>query len=258
MTDESITVPVPARRVHLDWVPAVFITPRQTFKQIAAQASSVWLTPLVLLSLTALTLVIVSGPARQAAAQSSLVLPQDFQNYSPEMQAQTMQAAQATQGPVFIYGFPALLALGKVWAGWLLVGGLLHLGMTLFGGRGSTGSAMNLVAWSALPFGLRDIVRIIATASTHQLINTPGISGFAPQGGRAALFLSKLMASLDVYLIWHILLLVLGVCLATGLTRRKSWSVVFLTILVGVCLEAAFGFLASLLGSMSVTRPFFF
>jgi hypothetical protein len=258
MTDAILTSPGLARRVNLDWVPAVYFSPRPIFKQIASQSRGVWLTPLLIMTLTALILALVSGPARQAAAQSSITLPPDFQNYPPEMQAQTLQAAQVSQGPLFIYVFPAVLALGKVWIGWMLVGGLLHLVLTLIGGRGNTGAAMNLVAWSALPFALRDLLRIIVVASTHTLINNPGLSGFAPAGGRAALFLGKLMASFDIYLVWHILLLVLGVRLATGLGRGKTWTAVLITILLGVFLEASFGFLASLLSGMSVTRPFFF
>jgi hypothetical protein len=258
MADAIISATGPARRINLDWVPAVYFSPRQIFKLIASQSRAVWLTPLLFMTLTALILALVSGPARLAAAQSGITLPPDFQNYSPEMQAQTLQAAQVSQGPVFIYVFPAVLALGKVWIGWMLVGGLLHLVLTLFGGRGNTGASMNLVAWSALPFALRDILRIIVVASTHSLINNPGLSGFAPTGGRAALFLSKILASFDIYLVWHVLLLVLGVRLATGLGRGKTWMTVLITILLGVFLEASSGFLASLLSGMSVTRPFFF
>lgn len=258
MSETISTAVVPARRLNLDWVPAVYFTPRQAFKQISTQTRRVWLTPLLFMSLTALILVLLSGPTRLAAAQSSLSLPADFQNYSPEMQAQTMQAAQATQGPVFIYVFPAVLALGQVWVGWLLMGGLLHLVLTLFGGRSSTGSAMNLVAWSALPFALRDLVRSVAVISTHALVNNPGLSGFAPTGGRLALFLGKLLGTIDIYLIWHILLLVLGLRLGIGLSRGKTWAAVLITLLVGVGLQAALGFAASLAGGLSVSGPFFF
>lgn len=39
------------------------------------------------------------------------------------------------------------------------MGGLLHLVLTMLGGRDSTGGALNIVAWAALPFALRDLVR---------------------------------------------------------------------------------------------------
>jgi hypothetical protein len=258
MTDVTMTTNAPVRRINLEWIPAVFFTPRRVFKQITGQSKTIWLTPLLFTTLTALILVAVTGPIRLAAAQNNIVLPPDFQNYSPEMQAQTLQASQATQGPVFIYVFPSILAIARVWLGWLLVGGLLHLVLTLFGGRSSAGSALNLVAWAALPFALRDIIRIIAAVSTHTLIANPGLSGFAPAGGRLALFVGKLLATLDIYLVWHILLLVLGVRLATGLNRGKTWGAVLITMLVGVGLEAALGFVSALLSGVSVTRPFFF
>jgi ABC-type lipoprotein release transport system permease subunit len=68
MSDAMITTATPVRRINLDWLPSVFFTPRQVFKQIAGQTRSVWLTPLLFMTLSALVR-LISGlyPALRAA-----------------------------------------------------------------------------------------------------------------------------------------------------------------------------------------------
>lgn len=259
MSDVALTPIDPPRRFRFHWVPAVLFRPRQAFARISEQHTSVWLTPLVILSITALLYVAAAGFQKQAAALTGEVtLPPDYQYYSPEQQAQFQQAMAATQGPVFLFVFPAIMALGKVWLGWLLVGGLIHLVLTLMGGRGDTGAAMNLVAWASLPFALRDLVRAVAIQSTHRLISAPGLSGFAPAGAdNLGLFLTAFLVLIDIYLIWHIILLVIGVLATNGLTPVKAIGSVLVAILLVLGLQALASSLMAGLGSLTIIRPFF-
>jgi hypothetical protein len=247
------------KRFHFEWVFPALFHPRPTFEKIAAQAGSVWFTPLLILTLAAVGLVLAAGPVKQQIIMSTPPeLPPDFQYYSPEMQAQFMQAQAATQSPVFIYVMPALATVFRVWAGWLLVGGLLHLVLTLLGGRGATSAAMNLVAWSSLPFALRDLVRIVSLLLTKQLIENPGISGFASSGeGFLPAFLAAFLSQVDIYLIWHLILLSIGVRVASGLKTGKVVLGVALVIFLVVLVYAALNALITSLGGMTIVRPFF-
>jgi hypothetical protein len=257
---ETVLAPVESpRRFHFDWVPAVFFHPRQTFAKIASQTRGVWLTPILILSLTALLQVLVTGSIKQAAALSGEVsLPPNFQYYSPEQQAQFQQAMAATSGPVFLYVFPAIVALFRVWLGWLLVGGLLHLVLTMLGGRGDTGAAMNLVAWASLPLALRELVRAAAMYSSKQLISAPGISGFVtPDGGNLSLFLASLLALVDIYLVWHAILLIVGVRAGNGISSAKATGGVFITLLIVLTLQTLISYFTTKLGGLTIIRPFF-
>ena len=258
---EAIPLPVEnPRRLHLDLVLPVLFSPRRAFARIAAQSGAVWLTPLLILTIMALIQVGVAGQIRQQAALAGgpVEVPPELQWMTPEDQAQFQQAMAATQGPVFIYVFPALLAIGSVWIGWLLVGGIIHLALTLLGGRGATGSAINLVAWSSLPFAVRSLVRIVAMLVTHQLINRPGLSGFAPQGeDNLAAYLAVFFSLIDIYIIWHIVLLIIGVRAASGLSIGKSVAAVVMVILSVSALQALLTFGTSRLASLTVIRPFF-
>jgi hypothetical protein len=258
--EADVDAPIESQhRFYFRWVPAVLFRPVRAFARIAAQTKGVWLTPILILTLTAVVYVIASGPTRKAiAAAAPAELPENFQYFSPEQQAQFQQSSAATQGNVFIYAFPALVAVLKVWFGWLLVGGLLHLVMTLLGGRGDTGAAMNLVAWAGLPYAVLDIVRTVFVLSTHQVVKTSGLAGFAPSGESAwAQFAAYLLALVDIYVIWHIILLVVGVRASNGISRGKAAGGVIFTILLVLSVQALISFGISRLGSLTVIRPFF-
>jgi hypothetical protein len=246
-------------RFHFRWIPAVLFTPRKAFAAIVSSHRGKWLTPLTVLSISGLLAASVAGPIKQQIAQmGGLPLPPDFQYWGPDQQAQFMQAAQATQNPVFFYVFPALIALVSVWIGWLLVSGLLHFTQTLLGGRGSSTTSLNLVAWSALPLALRDLVRIGSMLVTRRLIETPGLAGFAPEGEGFALYLASLLALLDIYIVWHLVLLIIGVRQANGISVRKAFGGVFFTLLVVLAIQASLAYLVGLFSNLSITRPFFF
>jgi hypothetical protein len=203
--------------------------------------------------------VLVAGPLKkQAALNSPPELPPNFEYYSPEDQAQFMQALQATQSDVFFFVFPALSAVARVWLGWLIVSGLVYLALTVLGGRGATGSALNLVAWASLPFAVRDLVRIAAMLTTDRLISTPGLAGFAPAGeGGLNLYLAALLALIDLYVIWQIALLTIGVQVASGLRLSKALLGMAAVILFVIAIQALVAYFGSSLSGLTIIRPFF-
>jgi hypothetical protein len=228
--------------------------PRQGFQEMASEARPTWLTPMLLLSITGILVVIVAGYLKsRAALMGEGPLPPDWQFWTPEMQNNYMQAQQATQGPVFLYVMPMIGSLTGLWLGWLLLAGLLHFGSTLLGGRGSMQSALNVVAWASLPFAVRDILRIIFMLATGHAIVNPGLSGFISTPG----FVAQLLARLDIFLIWHVILLVIGLGLADGLPRTKAVTGVVVVLSLVLLAQAGLGALSSGFGGLAVQRPFF-
>ncbi|MCC6189833.1 MAG: YIP1 family protein [Anaerolineales bacterium] len=248
------------RRFHFDWLLPLLTRPRATFAKIAAAPRPSWLTPLLVLTLTGLLPVLVAGPIKAAAAQSGQVeLPLDFEFWTPEQQAQFFQAQQTTSGPVFIYVFPALITVTRVWFGWLVMGGLLHLLLTMLGGRDSTGGALNIVAWASLPFAVRDLVRAGYMLVEKQLITNAGLTGFAPAGdGWAYAALAEVLARVDLYTLWYIVLLYLGVRASGGLSAGKALAGILIALLVMLILGLLPAVIASAFGGLNIVRPFFF
>lgn len=243
-----------ARRFDFSRLLSIITRPRQTFGEMAAEARATWLTPMLVLSMTAILVVVVAGYLKtQAAMMGEVELPPDWQYWSPDMQENYMQAQQATQGATFIYIIPLVGALTALWVGWVLVAGLLHLGSTLLGGRGSMPGALNIVAWASLPFAIRDLLRVVFMLSAGHTISSPGLSGFATSAG----LLAQLLSRLDVFMIWYIVLLVIGFAIADGLPRGKAVLGVVIVMLIVLFTQAGLASLTSGLGGQAVQRPFF-
>jgi hypothetical protein len=256
----ELTLTTDKRRFYFNWIPDVFFRPRLSFQRIASVSFAIWITPLLVISCLVLINTLAVGRIKsQAVITGELTYPPDYQYYTPEQQAQYMQAAQSTQGPVFIYVLPVIASLLGVWIVWLILGGVLHLVTTLFGGRGSTVMSMNIVAWASLPLALRALIQVIYTLVTKNAISNPGLSGFSPTGDTGLLlFVGQVLRLIDIYIVWQILLLMLGVRTATALSISKSIICVLLAIFVILALQAGFAHLGTLLGNLSITRPFFF
>lgn len=244
----------PARRFDLPRAQAMLFRPRHSFQEMASESRGTWLTPMLLLSITAILVVIVAGYLKsRAAMMGEVTLPPDWQFWTPEMQNNYMQAQQATQGPVFNYVMPMVGSLAGLWVGWLLLAALLHFGSTLLGGRGSMQSALNIVAWASLPFAVRDILRIVFMLVAGHAITSPGLSGFTTTPGVVA----QLLTRLDIFLIWHVVLLVIGFAISDGLPRPKAVTGVVVVMLLVLFAQAGLGALTSSFGGLAVQRPFF-
>jgi hypothetical protein len=244
-------------RFHFDWIPRTLRHPGQFFTELIEENRALWLTPMLTLTITGMLLVLATG-ILASPIQTEATPSVNSQSYTPEQQAQLQQALAATQGPVFDYVFPMLTLLLRVWVGWLFVGGMLHLVLTLLGGRRSSLVAMNLVAWAGLPLAIRDLVRIGAVVVTHQHITAPGLSGFIPPAASGVwLFGGALLALIDLFMLWHIVLLVIGVQRGDSLTWPRAWGGVLVTVGIAMVLQALAGYLSSSVASLSVVRPFF-
>ena len=212
---------------------------------------------LLVLSILAILVILVGGQPRIIQAQTNVELPQDFQYWPPEMQQEYLDNQANKTNALYIYIFPALGALAGVWILWFLLGSILHLALTLAGSRGSNTSALNLVAWASLPFAIRYIVQAFAIMSSKQLIAAPGLSGFlAADGNGFMIFLRGVLAQIDLYLIWQVVLLLVGVLPMTGLARAKAWTSVLASVLIILALAALPGLVVSQLGGLSTTPNF--
>jgi Yip1 domain len=248
------------KRLNFSWIPELLFHPRRCFQNLASITNPYWLTPLLILSIAVSVNIFIVGHIKsQAALMGEMTYPPDFQYYTPEQQVQYTQAIQSTQGPVFLYVLPIFAALFRVWIGWLILGGLLHLTSTLFGGRGSTTLSLNIVAWASLPLAIREFVQIIYLLVTKRIINYPGLSGFSQVvDSGLPLYLNQVLALIDIYLLWQIMLLIIGIRISMGLTPIKSIFSVILSVLIILLIQSGISYLGSVLGNLNITRPFFF
>jgi hypothetical protein len=248
------------RRFHFDWLLPVLWRPRRTLNRITEVTNGAWLTPMLVLTLAVLVTVFVAGPIRKEAAMAgTLPVPQDFQWWPPEQQELFMQNLSGTSGPLFTHGIPAFSGLVKIWFGWLLLGGVLHLTLTLAGSRSSAGSVLSVVAWASTPLILRYVVQSVYMLSTHTLIRSPGLAGFAPVGeGGGVRFLTALLPLIDLYLVWQVALMVVGLRPLSRIPLGRIWIAVLISVAIVLAVMALPGFLLSQMEGLNIVRPFYF
>lgn len=238
-------------------VPLLF-RPRATLAGIVAADRPLWRAPILLLLLATVAHALLAGSINAAArAGGEVVPPPNFEFWTPEQQAQYQQAATATNNATFNYVLPALGAVLGVLLMWLLVSWLLHLVLTLLGGRGTSQGAINVVAWASLPFVLRAVVQIVAMLMTDGLVVGGGLSGFAPAGeGAFNVFLASMLGQIDLYFLWHVILVYLGARLSSRLPRAKTWLAVLIVFALVMALRALPDVVLARFGDLTIIQPF--
>ncbi len=256
--DLPLVQPRDDRPWRFDRVVPLLIRPRATLAAIVESDRPQWRVPIVLLLLAAVIHALVAGSIKAAArASGEIVLPPNYEFYTPEQQAQFQQAATATNNTTFNYILPALGAVLGVLVMWLLVSWLLHLVLTLLGGRGSSRAAINVVAWASLPFVLGAVVQTVAMLLSDQLVAGSGLTGFAPTGeGSWPVFLASVLGQIDLYAIWHIILVYIGARLSSRLPRGKCWLAVLLVFALVMALRALPDVILARFGDLTIIQPF--
>jgi hypothetical protein len=106
---------------------------------------------------------------------------------------------------------------------------------------------------------LRDLVRVGYMLAQHQLLANPGLAGFAPVGeGWLYAVLGDLFSRIDIYTVWYVVLLYLGVRASVGLSGGKSLAGILIALLIVLILGLAPTIVLSLVSDLSIVQPFFF
>lgn len=241
------------------WILEILIRPRATIQLINKEQKHIWLTPLVVLSVLAILVLVIAAPIRRNAIQMGLTTPPDFQYYSADQQAQFYNAQTTQTSPLFMYVFPILFSLVAIWLSWFILGSVLHLALTLSGSRALSIKSYNMVGWSMVPLGVRSLVQIIAMIITRSTINGAGLSGLvSAEATGVTAYLAALLGLIDIFFIWHIVLLILGTRDYSGLARKKALSATLISLFIFMIIFALPGFLQSILSTLSFTRYYFF
>jgi hypothetical protein len=78
-----------------------------------------------------------------------------------------------------------------------------------------------------------------------------------PTGGFST-YLTMVLSLVDVYLVWQIVLLIVGARLMGNITRSKAIGTVLVCVFLVLLLQAIPGTVTQVISGMSFSRPFFF
>jgi hypothetical protein len=150
---------------------------------------------------------------------------------------------------------PVLTSVAGLWLGWFLLSVLLYVGMVVSGSSNTFTETLNLVGWSSLPLGLRQIPLLLVSFAIPSLAaNAPGLSALsAGMSDPTGIYLTSLLKLVDVYLVWQVILILLGLGKISTLPFRRVLGVTFVAVVIFLGLAAAPGFLSVVFGQL--TQP---
>ncbi len=213
----------------------MIVRPRATLEYLRERGGRAWWLPALLAVILAILPILVAAPitAQQSREAVAAVQEQFGREISAEEQAQMEQAMSIAASPLITTVFPAVGGVVMLAVGWLVWAGALYLAGMALGGRSTFGQMFCMVVWAWLPYALRGVFQTVYIMASGQIIANPGLSGLVqetrpigeiiaapPRLGQMVLvaFLSRI----DLFLIWNLILLVVGVTVATRLPRRKA------------------------------------
>ncbi len=233
--------------LHLAW--GIVARPRRALTLIGERRRRSWWLPALLILLLATAPVVASGPIRTRQVREEMRAAQEemADRMGDQLSEEDLERAQSiTASPMITVVFPAVSrAVGQV-AGWLIWAAALYLASMALGGRSSFGQIFPVTVWAGLPYALRGLIQTVYVLASGQLIANPGLSGLvrsdrpaadmiASPPGTGERLLSALLGRVDLFTIWHLILLMVAVAAVTHLARRKS---VLVTLGVWVLLTA--------------------
>jgi len=232
--------PVSDRRGFLRLLWGMIAHPRNTLTYLSERAKPRWWLPALLAVLMTVLPVVAGAPLTAEQAREAVLASQERIAEQQGMELSEEQRAQMegmVASPLLIIVFPAIGAVVGLTIGWLTWSGSLYLAGMVFGGRSTFGALFRMVVWTWWPYVLRGLLQTGFILGTGQLITNPGLSGFVSQApsveemmaappSLGQLALSAFLAQIDLFLLWRLALLVVGVGVVMRLRRRKATAIV--------------------------------
>lgn len=212
--------------------------PRRTFQAVLGwHGVASWLIPLLLMVLSAVPLAIVQAPYNKELAQQQV--QRQLQQLPEEQRKEVAAQMEAfTTAPVLIasallgnsFGLLVGLAGQTLW---------LYLGVLILSGDLGLARMWRLSVWSRLPYTVSWLAQAGFTLVAGRTVRYPGLSALVATGNlvqdsRSPLF--ALLGSLDLFWLWHVILVGLGLS-AAQMRRGVVISLTLSYIVLGLAMQ---------------------
>jgi hypothetical protein len=255
MTDVTPT----NKRFYIKLIFPFLIRPRQTYEHVLLRKAT-WYTPLLVISLLMLTQIFVNETKNST---SSGMVPSEsipMEGVPPQGKgieggsSGEVEGGTSPDGMVSGTGsspglmgalLPAAGHLAGIWVGWFVLTLVLFVALVISGSKGNFTQALNLTAWSSLPYAIQILAQVLFAFIYSSATSLPqGLAGLAIKvQGLGGQYLGIFLQRVDVFLIWQIALLMIGAVYISQLPAGKARWLVVLAVLFYLVLAAlpAFG-----------------
>ncbi|MEM8858023.1 MAG: Yip1 family protein [Chloroflexota bacterium] len=226
------------------------ISPDRSFEVIRDHKSWTWV-------FTALLIIVAASFPQIIIIQRTI---QQFQAAGPqlppgiEVSEEELEMMQAST-PTFTFWFGLIGVVVGLLIIWVIWAGIILLFVSMFGGRAEFGRLWRLAIWASLPLAIQGVlggIYLLVAGGMQPLllsaaaflsnpmeqfasgnISPDDFASFVPpSAGELALF--SLAGFLDVFVIWRLLLMILGVMIVAKLNWKKSAAIILIPWLIGV------------------------
>jgi len=231
MTDISPAVTAPSQEKpssSFSRIVGVLFSPSRTFEDIARKPD--WVVPAIVIAVVVMLSVIVTVPRIDFEGQFREAFEQKGMAGRQAEQALKFAVAFAKGGqyaaPFILIGVLAVIAL------------LYFLGTKLLGGAANYPQVFSVVLYGFMPQVLRVIIKIPIVLTKHGL--SPQEAETVVRSSPAFLtsfkdnpMLWALLNRFDLFLIWSLILMVIGLAIASRLSRAKTAAIVVVVWCIG-------------------------
>lgn len=218
----------------------VVLHPGAAMRRLDAYPGRRWWFPLVVLTVLGVVNALILTPRITAAAMQNI----DFS----QMAAAGVDATTVTRAGGF--AATAIGVIGAVFGavvGTFLVAAILHFIGTVFGGQQAFNAVLTTTSWARIPLILRALVQLVwfGTHGAEYDLNIAGLAGLVANAEKpteaASSYLAPLLARIEFWNVWYLVLLVIAVRATSKVTRGRA------ILIVGVYVALAVG--AGLIGT---------
>jgi hypothetical protein len=198
--------------------------PTATFKAVLARRQRLaWAAPVLIVLVCFVIMTLVSAPYTLELAREQALRQLDSM---PPEQAEAARASVET-----FTSLPVILATGLgfgtllFFLGLLAQAALLYFGALVAGGEVNFGQVFTISAWTRLPFAIGFLTQAIFVGVFRRMILYPGLATLVATGDFTQDSRNPLVALLgrvDLFWLWHLLLVVGGLAVVARFSRSKS------------------------------------
>ncbi len=244
MTDVSPAVEAPPQEQPsnpFSRIIGVLMSPSRTFADIVRKPD--WIVPaLLLLAVSYVTVFVISSRVDFASVYREAL---EAQHMPPEQQEQALRVATAI-GKSFLFLGP-LLGIGGI----VIAAALLFLGLRLVGGQLTFLQAFAVTMYGWMPHVIGGILAIVV-ALTRKTIGMEELQTLVHSNPaflthmKTNPMLFNFLSSIDIFSIWTMVLLIIGLSIAAKVSKVKTAAVVIALWLVFVLFKVGQGALAAM------------
>ena len=230
----------PAPRPVWGMLVSIVDRPADTFAALLAHPRRKWILPLALALVVAIASAGVTAPHSARLAEQTTMQQFTQSGMSPQ-EAQDMLARTARfRSPLFLGITGAVTGMIGLVVVWVATAAVLYFVSLVAGAEFTFGATFLVVAWSNLPLVLRSLIQTVIIGVTGRFPIYTGLAALQTTGDvfkDAKNPLIPLLSFADIFWLWYILLLVIGLAVATKFSRLKAFFIVLVYALLAIGLS---------------------